>query len=112
MFAFVVLLTKPRNKHCAVPEKYIFGLDKMEADLKTWGANKTHDHLIFWNKALLNDNIAPDAAAHPPDFQVDICEIFPPRTDSACFLGRVKRFFSQYFFYIYCDVNSFFFHFR
>lgn len=107
MFAVVVLIAKPRNKHCVVPEKYIFGLDKMEADLKTWGANKTHNHLIFWNKALLNDNIAPDTAAHPPDFQVEKYEIFPPQTDSACFLGRVKRFFSQYLFNIYYNLNFF-----
>lgn len=100
MFAVVVLLTKPRM-HCVVPEKYIFGLEKMEAELKTWGANKTHDHLIFWNRTLLNDNIVPNAAIHPPDFHVDKCEVFPPPIDSAFFLGRVKRFLVSNFTYIF-----------
>lgn len=96
MFAVVVLLTKPR-KHCIVPEKYIFGLDEVEDQLKTWGANKVHDHLIYWNRSLLNDNIAPDSISHPPNFNVAKCEEFPPpsQISSACFLGRVKRFFSK-----------------
>lgn len=97
MFAVVVLLTKPRE-HCIVPEKYIFGLDEVEDRLKTWGANKVHDHLIYWNRILLNNDIAPDSSLHPPDFNVDKCEVFPPppQIDSVCFFGRVKRFFSKY----------------
>lgn len=92
MFAVVVLLTKP-HEHCVVPENYIFGLDKMEAELKTWGANKTHNHLIYWNRMLLNENILPNAV---PDFSATKCEVFPPPFDAACFLGRVKRFFSEF----------------
>lgn len=94
MFAVVVLLSKPRE-HCVVPENYIFGLDQMEAELKTWGANKTHNHLIYWNRSLLNDNILSNAV---PDFHAIKCEVFPPPTnvDAVCFLGRVKRFFSKF----------------
>lgn len=96
MFAVVVLLTKPRE-HCIVPEKYIFGLDDLEDQLKTWGANKVHNHLIYWNHTLLNNNIAPDSMSHPPYFNLAICEEFPPppEIDSVCFHGRVKRFFSE-----------------
>lgn len=96
MFAVVALKTKPR-KHCVIPEKYIFGLDKMEDQLKTWGANKAHDHLIFWSRELINDDISPNSMFHPPNFNVDRCEEFPPplNIDNACYLGRVKCFFSE-----------------
>lgn len=94
MFARVVLLLKPRVQ-CVVPEKYIRGLDDYEADLKTWGVDKTHDHLIYWKNIIGG---LPDAEINPPDFRVDKSNVFPPTTDSACYMGRVKGFYSKCFF--------------
>lgn len=95
MFAVVVLLIKPRE-HIIVPEGYILGLTDLEDDLKTWGANKTHDHLIFWSNNLLDENIVPDEAI-APDFTFARCEVFPPPapSDAGCYIGRIKRFFSK-----------------
>lgn len=97
MFAVVVLLTKPRE-HIIVPESYIFGLEKLEDDLKTWGANKQHDHLIFWSKHLLDDDIITDET-NPPDFSLTISENFPPSSEAnvGCYFGRIKRFFSKHY---------------
>lgn len=95
MFAVVVLLTKPRQ-HIVVPEDYIHGLKELEDNLKTWGTNKKHDHLIFWSKNLLNDDAVPDETIQP-DFSSVSCDVYPPpgEVNAACYIGRIKRFFSK-----------------
>lgn len=94
MFVLVVLLTEP-HKNCIVPEKYVFGLDEVEDKLKTWGVSK-HNHLIFWTRSLLDDNFDTDSLL-PPNFNLDPISEYPPPLgiDSACYIGRVKRFFSK-----------------
>lgn len=96
MLAFVVLLTEPRQ-HLIVPEKYIHGLDKLEHQLKTWGVNNQHKHIIFWKRSFLDDDVEPDSI-DPPDFHLTPREDFPPPAEinMACFFCRVKRFFSEY----------------
>lgn len=96
MLALVVLLTKPKQ-HCIVPEKYIHGLDKVEDQLKTWGVNSKHTHLIFWKRSFLDDSVVPDSSERP-NFHLELRNDFPPpaEIDSACFHGRVKRFYSEY----------------
>lgn len=95
MLAVVVLLTKPQI-HVIVPDKYIYGLDKLEPQLKTWGVNKQHKHVIFWKRSFLDDNETPDSI-DPADFHLVPCDNFPPPTeiDTACFFGCVKRFFGK-----------------
>lgn len=95
MFAVVVLLTKPRA-HTIVPENYIYGLKELEDNLKTWGANKKHDHLIFWSQNLLNDDTVPDETIQP-NFSSASYDVFPPppQVKAACYIGRIKRFFSK-----------------
>lgn len=95
MFAVVVLLTKPRE-HCVIPEKYIFGIEQIEAEMKTWGVNKAHDHLIYWSRSLDND-FNPQALLDEPNFNLMQIETYPPpmEINSACYLGRIKRFFSK-----------------
>lgn len=94
MFVVVVLRTQPRV-HIIVPEKYICGLKELEDDLKTWGVNKKHDHLIFWSKDLLNDD-SPDETFEP-DFNAVSCDVFPPprQVNAACYIGRIKCFYSK-----------------
>lgn len=94
MYAVVVLFQA--REHCVVPQEYIFGLDEIEAEMKTWGVHKQHKHLIFWSRALLNDTY-PVGIVDPPNFDLDPIDEFPPpdRIDSACYLGRIKRFFSE-----------------
>lgn len=95
MLAVVVLLTKPQQ-HVIVPEKYIYGLDELESELKTWGVNNQHKHLIFWKRSFLNDDVAPDSIDQA-NFHVEVHDVFPPppEVDTACFFGRVKRFFCK-----------------
>lgn len=97
MFAVVVFLVEPRA-HCIVPEEYIHGLDEIADEIKTWGANKQHDHLIYWTRSLLDDNIMPDPISNPPNHQLELSTAFPPPLgiDSACYNGRIKRFFSKF----------------
>lgn len=95
MFAVVVLRSSP-SEHCVVPEKYIHGIDDIEAELKTWGTNKAHDHLVFWSRELLNDDITPSAINHPPNFNLPKHIDYPPRVAACCYLARVKRFFRSF----------------
>lgn len=94
MFAVVVLLTNPRT-HCVLPEEYIFGLENVEAEMKTWGINRNHKHLVFWSRTLFDN--AQDYIADQPNFSLIPLGEFPPRDeiDSACFFARIKRFFSK-----------------
>lgn len=95
MFAVVVLRSNP-SEHCVVPENYIYGFEDIEAELKTWGANKNHDHLVYWSRELLNDNVTPCVITHPPNFSLPKCTEFPPKVAACCFLARVKRFFRSF----------------
>lgn len=96
MLAVVVLLTKPRH-HVIVPEKYIYGLDKEEAALKTWDMNNQHKHVIFWKRDFLDDNVTPDSIDQT-NFSFPPLQDFPPPEgiDSACFECRIKQFFCEY----------------
>lgn len=42
-----VVVLKEQKEHIIVPEKYIYGLDQLQGELKTWGVNSKVDHLIF-----------------------------------------------------------------
>lgn len=109
MFAVVVLRTEPKQ-HCVVPEKYIYGLDELQDKLKTWGINNKCDHLIFWKRTFLDDSVAPTSDENP-NFQLMPRADFPPSPEinSACYLARVKRFFSEYKFLLFlCSLNDFF----
>lgn len=96
MLAVVVLCTE-QKQHCIVPEKYILGLNDLQDKLKTWGVNNKHNHLVFWKRLFLDDNVAPNSGENP-NFQLVPRMDFPPppEIDSACYLARVKRFFSKY----------------
>lgn len=96
MLAIVVLLAKPRQ-HVIVPEKYIHGLYKVEHQLKTWGVNHQHKHVIFWKRSFLDDAAAPDSI-DMPDFHLTPLEDFPPPlgVDIACYFARIKRFFGEW----------------
>lgn len=59
LLAIVVL--KKRKQHVIIPEKYIYGLNQLQGELKTWGVNNKVDHLIFWKRSFLDDNVFPDA---------------------------------------------------
>lgn len=95
--AVVVLLIEPERQHCIVPENYIYGLDELQDQLKTYGVNNKRNHLIFWKRSFLDDNIVPDSQ-EIPNFQLTPRNDFPPPAgiDSACYLARVKRFYSKY----------------
>lgn len=97
MLAVVVLQTKPERVQVIVPEKCIYGLDEVQAQLKTWGVNNQHQHVIFWKRDFLDDNIPPNITDQP-DFSLPIRDDFPLPTniDAACYYGRVKRFFCEY----------------
>lgn len=95
MFAVVVLRSNP-SEHCVVPEKYIYGFEDMEAELKTWGANRCHDHLVYWSRELLNDNVVPSVDNNPPNFNLPKCNDYPPQIAACCYLARVKRFFRSF----------------
>lgn len=99
-FVVVALLVQPEKVHCVVPEEYIHGLAEIQADLKNWGVDKRHNNLIFWSKNLLDDDVEPNATLQPPKWDLDISNKFPPSADSACYYGRIKRFYSKcsYFF--------------
>lgn len=92
----VVVLKEPK-KHVIVPEKYIYGLDQLQGELKTWGVNSKVDHCVFWQRSFLNDDIIPDSNEEP-NFQLVPRADFPPpaEVESACYIARVKRFFSEY----------------
>lgn len=96
MFAVVVILSKPLE-HCVVPREYIYRFKEVEAGMLTWGVNRTHNHLLFWSNKLLDNDVAPDAIANPPDFSLARLDAFPPphNLNSACYLARVKRFFGK-----------------
>lgn len=96
--AVVVVQTKPKY-HVIVPESYIFGLDDLQAQLKTWGVNNKCDHLIYWQRSFLDDSVVPKSDGNP-NFNLVPRSDFPPppEIDSACYLVRVKRFFSEYLF--------------
>lgn len=93
--AVVVLLTEPKY-HVIIPENYIHGLDELQHQLKTWGVNKKHDHLIFWKRSFLDHNVAPDSI-EKANFSLEPRNDYPPPTNifSACYKARVKRFFSK-----------------
>lgn len=96
----VVLLTEPKQ-HCIVPENYIFGLVDLQDKLKTWGVNRESKHLIFWKRSFLDDSVVPDSQENP-NFFLAPSVMFPPppEIDSACYMARVKRFFSKYYYFI------------
>lgn len=95
--AVVVLLTEPERHHVIIPENYIYGLDKLQDQLKTWGVNSKRNHLVFWKRSFLDDTVIPDSQ-ESPNFEMTPQNDFPPPEgiDSACYLARVKRFFSKY----------------
>lgn len=99
MLAVVVLTTKTRH-HVIVPEKYIYGLDKEEAALKTWGVNNQHKHIIYWKRDFLDDSVMPNSNDQP-NFSLSLSQVFPPPAgiDSACFECRVKQFFCECYSY-------------
>lgn len=96
-FVVVVLLAEPENIHCVVPEEYIYGLDKIQADLKNWGVDKRHNNIIFWSKANLGEDTVPNAELYPPNFDLVVENEYPPLEgiNSACYYGRIKRFFGK-----------------
>lgn len=95
--AVVVLLTEPERHHCIVPENCILGLDDLQDQLKTWGVNRKCNHLVYWQRSFLDDNVIPDSQ-DTPNFGLTTRNDFPPPADvdSACYMARVKRFFSKY----------------
>lgn len=97
MLAVVVLQTKPARVQVIVPEKCIYGLDEVQAQLKTWGVNSQHQHVIFWKRDFLDETIPPNITEQP-DFSLTIRDDFPLPTNinAACYYGRVKRFFCKY----------------
>lgn len=99
--AVVVLLTEHERQHCIVPENYVHGLDKLQDQLKTWGVNRKCNHLVFWKRSFLDDNMIPDSQ-ETPNFRLTPRNDFPPPAgiDSACYMARVKRFFSKYYYSI------------
>lgn len=105
MFAVVVFLVEPRA-HCIVPEEYIHGLDEIADEIKTWGANKQHDHLIYWTRSLLDDIAVPCPIIEPPNHQLELSTVYPPvGIDETCYVGRIKRFFSEFFLNLYFKYN-------
>lgn len=94
MFVAVALQTNSKQQ-IPIPEEYVFGLSVIEDRLKTFGVNRGHNHRIYWADYLLNGAI-PDTIANPPNFNLPIEREFPPHCADCCFLGRIKRFFSEY----------------
>lgn len=76
--------------------KYIYGLDGLEPELKTWGVNNQHKHVIVWKRSFLDDNLEPNSI-DPPNFNLLPRDAFPPppEDDVACFYARIKRFFGE-----------------
>lgn len=99
-FVVVVLLVDPEHIHCVVPEEYIYSLDKIQADFKNWGVDKRHNNIIFWSTILDEVDIAPNATLYPPNWDLDIKTEYPPPegVNSACYYGRIKRFFGKLIF--------------
>lgn len=95
MLAVVVLRTEPKE-HCIVPENYIFGLNDLQDKLKTWGVNNKCDHLVYWKRSFLDDNVIP-SSEETPNFGLVPCLDYPPpaEVNSACYLARIKRFYSK-----------------
>lgn len=96
MIAVVVVQTNPKY-HIIVPESYIFGLNNVQAELKTWGVNNKRDHLVYWKRSFLDDNVVPQSEENPNFYLAPRTDFPPPpEIDSACYKVRVKRFFSEY----------------
>lgn len=51
-------------------------------------------HLIFWSKSAYNTNGVPNPM-YAPNFSATKSLEYPPKTDQACFLARVLRFFGK-----------------
>lgn len=105
MFAVVVLDTLPRI-NLIVPEQFIYGLREFEDQLKTWGVSKKC-HLVFWTRSLMDDNTASNTNI-VPNFDLDRREDYPPppEIESACYLARVKRFFSKFHCKFFSDCSK------
>lgn len=96
MLAVVVLYSTPRE-YCIVPEEYIYGLKKLEDQLKTWGVMPTIPHLVYWKRSLLDETIVP-VSQNDANFNLAVRTDFPPppEIDDACYKAQVKRFYSKY----------------
>lgn len=97
MFVVVVILVQPRV-HCILPEKYIYGIKEIEADIKTWGIQKQHKYLVFWSRDLLDDEMVSNGIFGTPDFDLIPSAEFPPANmNPACYYAKIKQFFRKYF---------------
>lgn len=64
--------------------------DFVEEKVKTYGINTSQQHLVFWSHDF-------NEAA---DFNVPKQTTFPPVGGNACFLAKIKRIFSKYFYFL------------
>lgn len=85
---FVVVFLVESKMHIIVPEKFIFSLD--EESLKNVSKNAHFQYKIFWSESCVNSEGVPDIA-YPPDFSLENISTFPP-ANSACYIGKLKRF--------------------
>lgn len=86
MFA-VIFLCEPKV-HIIVPQSFIYGLSQQV--LFNYGKNRNKKYLVFWSKRGNED------LNTIPNFELNICERFPPRQDEACYIGKIKYFYGKF----------------
>lgn len=84
---FVLVFLKEPKKYVVVPENFIFDLDQQK--LKNNGANRNQNFKIFWSN---------DINCTAPNFDAEESKIHPPIVVEACYIGRVYKFYSEYYF--------------
>lgn len=92
---FVVVFLVDPKVHVIVPEEFIFNLD--EQSLKNVGKNGNFKYKVFYAENCIDENGIQNYEC-VPNFNLADCIEFPP-VGEACYIGKLKRFFSEYFKY-------------
>lgn len=86
MESFVLAFLTEVKKHIVVPEQFVFDLNQLK--LKNLGVNRNQNFKIFWSN---------NVDCTTPNFDAPRSEVHPPINEEACYIGRVYRFYCEYF---------------
>ncbi|XP_055325715.1 uncharacterized protein LOC129579588 [Sitodiplosis mosellana] len=73
--------------HIIIPQEWIMSLT--QETLNNIGKASYQNRRIFWSNTNVDDDGIPDVTIKP-NFQRNIASTFPPDSDDACYIGRVK----------------------
>lgn len=85
----VVVYLIAAKKYIIIPQEWIMSLT--QESLNNIGKASYQNRRIFWSNVRVNSDGIPDSSI-VADFRRNVSVTFPPNTDAACYIARVKCF--------------------